>query len=218
MDSNLTLYLDELSRVFFKKENLRNKTDWYISTFYSFCIQSFVRKALQQLSRDHEANNLLRPQFASFVNSALAASKEYLHLAVHLFIASCGTCDPLLQDQSIGYGYDVEALGDYEADLVSLRQAVGVPVKSSSEYLKKIFEIEEAGTPSSATVGDFSNPFNFNSQGPQGSNSITRLRDPYDPMFDMDPFGLSASMQFPTHWTFYQPEYTTSSSVRAFAK
>jgi hypothetical protein len=40
-------------------------------------------------------------------------------------------------------------------------------------------------------------------QGMQGYNSITQLLDPYDPtMLDMDPFGLSASMQFPTSFSF----------------
>ena len=41
-----------------------------------------------------------------------------------------------------------------------------------------------------------------NPQGPQGYNSVTQLLDPYDPMLDMDPFGLSASMQFPTQFSF----------------
>jgi hypothetical protein len=41
-----------------------------------------------------------------------------------------------------------------------------------------------------------------NAQGPQGYNSMTQLLDPYDPMLDMDPFGLSASMQFPTQFSF----------------
>jgi hypothetical protein len=36
-----------------------------------------------------------------------------------------------------------------------------------------------------------------------GFNSMTQqLLDPYDPMLDMDPFGLSASMHFPTQFTF----------------
>lgn len=38
--------------------------------------------------------------------------------------------------------------------------------------------------------------------GAQGFNSMTQLLDPYDPMLDMDPFGLSASMQFPTQFPF----------------
>lgn len=36
----------------------------------------------------------------------------------------------------------------------------------------------------------------------QGYNSMTQLLDPYDPMLDMDPFGLSASMQFPSSFSF----------------
>jgi hypothetical protein len=36
----------------------------------------------------------------------------------------------------------------------------------------------------------------------QGFSSMTQLLDPYDPMLDMDPFGLSASMQFPTQFSF----------------
>jgi len=37
----------------------------------------------------------------------------------------------------------------------------------------------------------------------QGYASMTQqLLDPFDPMLDMDPFGLSASMQFPTQFSF----------------
>jgi len=44
-------------------------------------------------------------------------------------------------------------------------------------------------------------PGGTNSQQ-QGFGSMSQLLDPYDPMLDMDPFGLSASMQFPTQFTF----------------
>jgi hypothetical protein len=40
------------------------------------------------------------------------------------------------------------------------------------------------------------------SDGGPGFSSMTQLLDPYDPMLDMDPFGLSASMHFPTQFTF----------------
>ncbi|KAL2074416.1 hypothetical protein VTL71DRAFT_8194 [Oculimacula yallundae] len=41
------------------------------------------------------------------------------------------------------------------------------------------------------------------SDAPQGYTSMTQqLMDPYDPMLDMDPFGLSASMQFPSSFSF----------------
>jgi len=35
-----------------------------------------------------------------------------------------------------------------------------------------------------------------------GFSSMNQMLDPYDPMLDMDPFGLSASMHFPTQFTF----------------
>jgi len=41
------------------------------------------------------------------------------------------------------------------------------------------------------------------SNNPQGYASMTQqLMDPFDPMLDLDPFGLSASMQFPTSFSF----------------
>jgi len=41
----------------------------------------------------------------------------------------------------------------------------------------------------------------MNSNPPQ-YNSMTQLLDPYDPIIDMDPFGLSASMSFPTSFSY----------------
>lgn len=37
------------------------------------------------------------------------------------------------------------------------------------------------------------------------TNGSNQLFDPYDPMLDADPFGLSASMHFPTNYSFDQP-------------
>lgn len=39
-------------------------------------------------------------------------------------------------------------------------------------------------------------------QVPGFSSMTQQLLDPYDPMLDMDPFGLSASMHFPTQFSF----------------
>lgn len=38
--------------------------------------------------------------------------------------------------------------------------------------------------------------------GAQNFGSMTQMLDPYDPMLDLDPFGLSASMQFPSSFSF----------------
>jgi hypothetical protein len=51
---------------------------------------------------------------------------------------------------------------------------------------------QQLGAPQMAHVGANGSSF----------GSMTQLLDPYDPMLDMDPFGLSASMHFPTQFNF----------------
>jgi hypothetical protein len=161
LDLNLTFYLDELSRVFFKKENAKNKADWYISAFYSFCIQAIVRKALLSLSRDGILKGVGTPCLMSFKDSALSASHQFLHLAIHLFIATSGTYDPLKSDYST---IDEASRPSHKKDLISLQEALGVPIKDSGEYLKQLFEIEEVSpaappsppwNPSATALTDF---------------------------------------------------------------
>ncbi|KAH8789646.1 hypothetical protein BGZ57DRAFT_786541, partial [Hyaloscypha finlandica] len=136
---NLSLYLnkflDELSRVFFQKQDMRSKA-WWLPIFYSFCIQAVVRRALITLTEG--------PQGQRF---ELTWVKEYLHLAVRLFISTSGSYDPLTQsfedDGSLQSG-DLSKLEDYEA----ARVALGVPSNdftSSGDYLKRIFE--DSGEP-----------------------------------------------------------------------
>ncbi|CZR58101.1 uncharacterized protein PAC_07991 [Phialocephala subalpina] len=78
-----SLILDELSRVFFTKENMRAKESWWFSTFYSFCIQSIVRRVL------------LKVQSSS---SSELAARQYLHLAIRLFAVTSGSYDPSARD------------------------------------------------------------------------------------------------------------------------
>jgi hypothetical protein len=49
-------------------------------------------------------------------------------------------------------------------------------------------------SPASLAPNDGNPPFNNNNN----NNNMNHLFDPYDPMLDADPFGLSASMHFPT--------------------
>lgn len=139
--ANLSLYLnkflDELSRVFFQKQDMRSKA-WWLPIFYSFCIQAVVRKALKILTTGTHSQP-----------SELEWVKEYLHLAIRLFISASGRYDPLTQ--SFGFGVDESAQSedlptseDYEA----ARVALGIPNNdfiSSSDYLKRIFE--DSGEP-----------------------------------------------------------------------
>lgn len=50
LNTHLQLYTQELSRVFFKRDNLKNRRPWWLSAFYSFCIQSYVRRVLIELA------------------------------------------------------------------------------------------------------------------------------------------------------------------------
>lgn len=140
-EQNITLYLDELSRVFFKKENLKTRSGYWTSAFYSFCIQAIVRKVLLELLRERMA--IAVSNYASVDESAFKASEQFLHLAINLFIASSGTYDPLTTNYSgikLGHASDDE-------DIVLLQQALGGPIRSSADYLRKLFEIEETQAP-----------------------------------------------------------------------
>jgi hypothetical protein len=136
LDLHLTLYFDELDRVYFNKENQHNKESWWLSVFYSFCIQGIVRRALVNLSSSH-----LDGRYHNVV-------KQYLHLAVRLFVASSGNYDPLIQNLSsnpslLSTDNIVESPNtSYRLAQVAVRRAdwESLGIKSSAEYLKKLFE------------------------------------------------------------------------------
>ena len=86
---HLKLYLDELSRVFFLKENMRNKKRWWLSMFYSLCIQSIVRLVLKHLMQFIHPDDWRR----------MESCEKYLFLPLRFFIARSGTYDPLREDQ-----------------------------------------------------------------------------------------------------------------------
>jgi hypothetical protein len=124
--------LDELSRVLFLKENLYRKV-WWLSVFYSLCIQGLVRKILMELA-SWKYTGLLLP-------SPSLEIKQYLHLAVRLFIAASGTHDPLMSDY-----LDLE--GEQPCDhpfkmaQLSIKKAEWRErgINSSGDYLKRLFE------------------------------------------------------------------------------
>jgi hypothetical protein len=137
---NISLYLDELSRVFFKKENMRSKTTWWLSAFYSFCIQSFVRKALLDLEKD------------SLVFETLAG-RDYLRHPVHLFIAISSTDDPLVRPMPCGPGGKLKTtttieepnLDDYQEARLAVCQSTWLAdgIIGSYDYLGRLFEDDE---------------------------------------------------------------------------
>ncbi|KAH8747712.1 hypothetical protein BGZ57DRAFT_970938 [Hyaloscypha finlandica] len=129
---NITLYLDELARVLFKKENLRNKGPSWLSIFYSFCIQSLVRTSLRKSLRFTTING------ASETN---VAANQYLYLPLRLFIASnSGFKDPLLSDESAGYGFLSTEHSQQAREAVNYADWNSSGNHNSGEYLNKIFQ------------------------------------------------------------------------------
>ena len=130
LDEHLNLYLDALSKVFFKKENMRIKETWWLSTFYSFAIQGLVRKLIWDV-----AWTLAYPM----------PRKQYLHLAIRLFIASSGDYDPLMRDyasSSKGKETDSSCVADLEEAKTAVEQDswASKGILSSADYLRKLFE------------------------------------------------------------------------------
>jgi hypothetical protein len=143
----LKLYLDELSRMFFKKENMRNKS-WQLSVFYSPCIQSIVRKALIEL-----VQHRMRPNEA--INIGNFGASGYLHLAVRLFTATSGVDDALMRgfssdEQNQSAKEDTPSKRDYRiAEFAVEREDWNAwGISNSGEYLRKIFEDDVGNTDS----------------------------------------------------------------------
>ncbi|KXX75836.1 Fez family zinc finger protein 2 [Madurella mycetomatis] len=82
-------YIDELSSVIFNKENMRDRR-WWLSTFYSLYIQSYVRHALITIEKQ------LRFRSVDDVPAEDLTAYQYLHLPAVLFTAASAKYDPLL--------------------------------------------------------------------------------------------------------------------------
>ncbi|KAK4153147.1 hypothetical protein C8A00DRAFT_15600 [Chaetomidium leptoderma] len=89
LKSQVAAYVDELSSVIFNKENMRDRR-WWLSTFYSLYIQSYVRHALIAIEKQ------LRFQSSDDVPAEDLTTTQYLHLPAVLFTAASAKYDPLL--------------------------------------------------------------------------------------------------------------------------
>lgn len=89
LGSRVAAYVDELSSVIFNKENMRDRR-WWLSTFYSLYIQSYVRHALITIEKQ------LHFRSADDVPAEDLTATQYLHLPAVLFAAASAKYDPLL--------------------------------------------------------------------------------------------------------------------------
>jgi hypothetical protein len=88
LTAQLATYVDELSSVMFNKENMRDRR-WWLSTFYSLYIQSYVRHALIIIEKQ------LRFPNSDDLSSEELTAMQYMHLPAILFTAASTKYDPL---------------------------------------------------------------------------------------------------------------------------
>ena len=123
---------------------MRDKKPWWLSTFYSFYIQSLVKRTLRILEKDLKY-------------SSSRVGPNYLQLPLRLFIASMGSYDPILMQEmssdvdasTIDKGDTDRAVGsEYEEARLVLGQATwsNRGIRSSAGYLCMLFDDDEMPT------------------------------------------------------------------------
>ena len=135
MSLHLKLYLDEFTRVIFRKENLQSNRAWWLSAFYSLCIQAYVRILLISI-----ANGLSDESGGSDIQ----APTRYLHLVVKLFLASSAGYDPIVSDYS-GNLIESKEFDHFKIAQVAVGQSIWTTrsINSSRDYLFYLFKIDE---------------------------------------------------------------------------
>lgn len=110
--------------------------------FYSFCIQSSVRKCLLKFMQGTTNAGI------NCAKMSIIGPGQYLHLPVRLFIASSGTHDPLVADLLLSINTtspqeeDCPGAEDYRDAQLAVRQAEwnSHGITTSAEYLSHLFE------------------------------------------------------------------------------
>ncbi|KAH8656987.1 hypothetical protein BGZ60DRAFT_531849 [Tricladium varicosporioides] len=154
LDDSLEVYSELLSKVIFKP-NSKYCREWWLSVFYSLCIQSHVRRCLVLLVSHLDVDEEMGRKKTN------PPADEYLHLAVELF-AACNDSgrkyDPL--------NYNLEELSSAESNLArkhaldlkhaELAQAAARQdlwaakgISGSYEYLRRQFDVGSAMAESS---------------------------------------------------------------------
>jgi hypothetical protein len=141
LEANISQYIKEFSRVLFPKERMRNVKSWWLSVFYSLCIQNFVRQALLRLQIDVRTGKESKEKSPG--------AHQYLHLALRLFLAYSRKYDPLTQKTRKEHGLAVTEQDEiFSNEVIIARLAVGhsswlsVGIGNSKDYLKLLFEDE----------------------------------------------------------------------------
>jgi hypothetical protein len=184
----LEVCAEKISAEIFKKENLRNET-WWMSAFYSFCIQSVVRKGLMILERQ-----------STDAGHETFQAAEHFRLPARLFSAIFGGYDPLNQDLSakpLSSAYEFSRIEDLKAAQTVLKQDLW-PKKGlacSGDYLRYLFEAKE---PAQDTE-------NVEFVTEVAAADVAYLPEPYLPKV----FDIQSYRQFRADWDLAKRNYTS---------
>lgn len=130
------------------KKNAKLRKDWWLSTFYSLCIQSIVRRVLVVITS--KLRNPVEPDLR-------LAALQYLHLAVQLFFATCKATgkgyEPLSYDFENLSAVEMTALtrhslqaydGKIAQKAVQKEAWQSQNISSAYDYLGLLFEMDRA--------------------------------------------------------------------------
>ncbi|KAL7620503.1 hypothetical protein AAE478_009498 [Parahypoxylon ruwenzoriense] len=138
LDSNIRSFTDELSKVIFRKENRLHDRRWWLSTFYSLWIQSYVRRTIQFMKEQSKRQG--HPELSSEMQSTCSA---YLLLALELFDAASASFDPLVSTWSLEEeppNMDLRLMKYYRlAQKALLSDQLMCDVGSSTDYLRRLY-------------------------------------------------------------------------------
>ncbi|KAI1132364.1 hypothetical protein F5Y10DRAFT_219886 [Nemania abortiva] len=140
LNSGINEFIEEFSRVIFRKENRANERKWWLSAFYGLYIQSFVRRAIVFV--DDQSLAHLRGNHPELHRNC----SDYLKLATELFEAASASYDPLisawsLEKEPIDHKFDVRLIKYYRIAQKAVKTGLWAQdnVKSSFEFISLAF-------------------------------------------------------------------------------
>lgn len=132
LQQSSSIYINALHDVMFSKWGLSNNRLWWLSVFYSLCIQGFVRVNLMKLSE--------HVQTSTEVSDQWSAAKVYLHSFISLFQAASAEYDPITM---------ADDLSPAEMDQITLARIAANPwrweeqgIHSSYDHLRRVFNVD----------------------------------------------------------------------------
>src|ERR1700735_3135921 len=93
LQNSLRSFMKEMSRTLFRKGGLQNDRSWWLSVFFSLCIQSLVRLNLNIL------NSSIEDEKQHSVNDKFSGPGTYLYPLLQLFEAASAEFDPITKEE-----------------------------------------------------------------------------------------------------------------------